>query len=339
MEHARGMEGRCLILQPIHLAGIEALRRAGLTMRTASSLDHEALREEIRDCRAVLTRNAAITRPMIETAPALEVIGVHGIGVDPIAVDFAAERGIPVVNTPYANVRSVAEQAIALTLHLAKAIGPADRAARAGDFDFKYRARLVEIEGLTFGVIGLGNIGRATARLAKAVGFRVGAYSRGKPDEVFAAEGIERFASVDALLQASDVVSLHLPARPGAPPLIGARELRLMKPTAFLINTARGALVDEAALAEALAAGHIAGAGLDVFAREPLLPDSPLCRLDNVVLTPHTAGSTGAALKRTAIQLAEQVLAVLSGRRPDHLVDPQAWPRFVERRARGEAKC
>ena len=328
---------RCLILQPIHPAGHETLRQGGVEPCVAADLAPAALAAAVADVRAIITRDAPVGADLIAAAPRLEVIGVHGVGVDPIAVDAATRRGVAVVNTPGTNARSVAEHALALTFHLAKAIGAGDRAARAGDTGFKYRTRLVELEGATFGVVGFGDIGRATARLARGLGMDVVAWSRSRPDADVAAEGVRRAPDLSALLAESDVVSLHLPATPATRGLIGRAEIGRMKPGAFLVNTARGALVDEAALAEALRSGALAGAGLDVFATAGLAPDSPLRGLDTVVLTPHVAGSTEAALRRTAVAVAEAVLDVLAGRRPRHLLDEDAWPRLRARRGDAEA--
>jgi D-3-phosphoglycerate dehydrogenase len=323
------MSDICLVLQPIHAAGIERLRKAGCEVRFATSLAAADVAREIADARAVLTRDAPVRDALMAVAPRLAVIGVHGTGVDNVAVEAATVRGIAVVNTPGANARSVAEHALALTFHLAKSIGSADRAARQSDGSFKYRSSLIELEGAIFGVIGFGAIGRATARLAKALGMKVIGWSRSQDEAAFAAEGVRRVAGLDDVLAESDVVSLHVPSNPVTRGMIGREQLARMKPGAFLINTARGALIDEAALAEALIARRIAGAGLDVFAVEPLPATSPLIGLDNVVLTPHVGGSTEAAMYRAATTLADEVLAVLEGVRPDHLVNAAAWPRIA----------
>jgi D-3-phosphoglycerate dehydrogenase len=238
-----------------------------------------------------------------------------------------------VVNTPDVNARSVAEHAIALTFALAKAIPAADAATRSGDDAFKYRARLTELDGLAFGIVGFGAIGRITAKLAQALGMRVSAFSRSRPDADFTEAGIERAPDLRHLLARSDVVSLHLPLVPDTRGLIGAAELALMKPGAILINTGRGGLVDEGALAVALEAGDLGGAGLDAFAIEPLPTGSPLARLSNVVLSPHVAGSTVQALERMAELSARQVVDVLSGRRPAHPVNPQVWETISSREA------
>lgn len=328
---ASGAAGLCLVLQAIHAAGIERLRQAGCEVRLASSLAPEMLAREAADARALLTRNARVDEALIAAAPRLAVIGVHGTGFDNVDVEAATARGIAVVNTPGANARSVAEHALALTFHLAKAIGEGERAVRQGDASFKYRTRLVELEGATFGVVGFGAIGRATARLARALGMEAIGWSRSASEADFGAEGVRRVAGLDEVLAASDVVSLHLPGGPATRNLIGREQLARMKPDALLINTGRGTVIDEPALAEALAAGRIAGAGLDVFAEEPLPASSPLIGLGNVVLTPHVGGSTEAALYRAATRLADEVLTVLEGARPDHLVNEAVWPGIAAR--------
>jgi D-3-phosphoglycerate dehydrogenase len=328
----------CLIVQPIHPAGAEVLNRAGIRPVAASSADPAVILREIVGASAVITREAGLAAEAIEAAPLLRVIASHGVGTDPIAVDVATRRGIAVTNAPHTNVRSVAEQALALTFALAKSVVQADAAVRVGDRSFKYNVPLVELHGSVFGVVGFGNTGRATAELARAVGMRVVGFSRGQPDAAFVLAGVERLTSIAELLAVSDVVSLHLRSTGATRAIIGERELALMKPHAFLINTSRGALIDEAALAAALRDRVIGAAGLDVFQREPLPSDSPLLALNNVMLSPHIAGSTQQALERTAVVAAEQVVAVLAGREPAHLVNREAWPMLAARAAIGESK-
>ncbi|MDQ0393878.1 hydroxyacid dehydrogenase [Labrys monachus] len=309
----------CLIVQPIHDAGPALLREAGLRPFTPQ----EAQPADWADCVAAITRNAGFTAQQMDACPRLRVVGVHGVGTDAVDIVHADRSGIVVVNTPGTNTLSVAEHAIALMFALAKRIPASDQATRQGDFAFKFRGGLVELQGLTFGIVGMGNIGRATAALAHALGMRVLALSR-RSDDV-GLPGIERVTTLDELLAASDVVSLHLPATAQTVGLIGRRELGLMRRSAFLINTGRGAVIDEPALIEALAAGTIAGAGLDVFASEAMPADYPLLALPNVVLTPHSAASTEASLRRMAIAVAQGVLDVVQGRRPPHMVNPTTW--------------
>jgi D-3-phosphoglycerate dehydrogenase len=318
--------GPCLIVQPIHAAGLDRLRAAGLEPRPASGTDTATLAREVADCVAVVTRNTGFPARAIAAAPALRVIGVHGTGTDHVATDAATEAGIVVVNTPGANAVSVAEHTLALIFALAKALPGADRSVRAGDDSFKFTTRLVELAGLTLGLVGFGAIGQATARLGAALGLRVVAYGPSRPDADFANAGALRAASVDALLAEADIVSLHLPLTTGTRSLIGREQLARMKPEAFLINTSRGGLIDEAALVAALEAGTIAGAGLDVFAQEPLPPGHPLAHQARAILTPHVGGSTEAALIRTAETAAGRVVDLLAGRHPGGVVNPVVWP-------------
>ncbi|MHC2433161.1 hydroxyacid dehydrogenase [Bradyrhizobium sp. USDA 4451] len=316
----------CLIVQPIHQAGLDVLTQGGLVLHQLARSDPQSLIRAAADCVAVVTRSAGFPAAAIEAAPALRVIGSHGVGVDAIDVARATARGIVVVNAPNSNVRSVAEHAIALIFALAKSIVSADRAVREHDHGFKYRARLTELDGLTLGIVGFGNIGRQTASLAKALGLRVIAHSLETAPEIYAAAAVEPVAALRDLLAQSDIVSLHLPLTPSTRGLIGAAELAAMRPGALLVNTGRGGVIDEAALLDALDANRFGGAGLNVFAREEMPKDHPLLRHDRVILTPHIAGSTEASLARTAEDVARGVLAVLADERPRFLVNPLVWP-------------
>jgi D-3-phosphoglycerate dehydrogenase len=315
----------CLIVQRIHPAGLERLKDAGLTPRLAASTDMASVACEIRDVTAVITRSAGLNAAAMDAAPSLRVIGSHGIGVDAIAVDHATELGIPVVNTPEANRDSVAEHTIALMFSAVKLVVRADAATRKGDFDFKYRNPTSDISGKVLGIVGFGGIGRRVAAIAKkAFGMDVLILSNSaKPIDVQAL-GYHLAPSLDALLSAADIVTLHRTSTPTSHHLIGARELSLMKPTAFLVNTARGALVDENALIAALVESKIAGAGLDVFESEHMAIDHPLLALPNVVLSPHNAGSSHEALERTAEQLVKRIVAVLAGT-PTDVVNSTVW--------------
>lgn len=310
----------CLVVQPIHAVGGERLRAAGLMPVTDA--DGVAPDRIV----AAVTRNAGFPAAWMEALPNLRAIAVHGVGYDPVDIGTATRLGIAVTNTPGTNDRSVAEQAIALLFALAKRVIEADAAVRAGRFDFKYTADLVELAGLTLGIVGFGAIGRQTAAIGCALGMRVLAFSRHQPDATFAQLGVIRAASLEALLRESDVVSLHLPSNTETHNAIGREQLALLKPTAFLINTGRGSTVDEQALVDALKAGTIGGAGLDVFRSEPLPVDHPLCSLSNVVLSPHMAGSSEASLRKTALAAVDCILSVLAGRCPATLVNPEVWP-------------
>jgi D-3-phosphoglycerate dehydrogenase len=316
----------CLIVQPIHPVGEDRLRAAGITVRRAASPETASLLPEITQADAAITRNGGLAAAAMDAAPGLKVIANHGVGVDAVDVPHATALGIPVCNTPGGNTVSVAEHAMALILALAKQIVPGDGAARAGDFDFRYRAGLGELRGKRLGIVGFGRIGRATAAMAHhGFGMEVLVHSPSVPGTEIEAAGYGVAADLDDLLRRSDVVSLHLPGGPANRHRIGRHELGLMKPTGLLVNTGRGTAIDEAALIDALRDGVIAGAGLDVFAREPMPPDYPLLHLDGVVLSPHTASSTRDCLERMALMVAEAVIDVLDGRRPQHLVNEKVW--------------
>lgn len=309
------------LVQPIHDAGVARLRAAGLGVRQASRADMATVGAEIGAADAVVTRNAGLSAAAIDAAPRLRLIVVHGVGYDPVDVAHAAGKGIVVCNTPVANAWSVAEHAVALLLALAKETLAADRAVRAGAFDARYTLRLTELRGRTLGVVGCGRIGRATARIARAgLGMRVCGYSPSAEPDRLRRLGIEPCGSLDELLERADAVSLHLPLRPETRGLIGRAELGRMKPGAFLVNTARGALVDHGALVEALSSGRLGGAGLDVFRQEPVPADDPLLTLPNVVVSPHVAGASDRAMEMTALAVAAAILQAARGRRPRHVI-------------------
>ncbi|HWC02065.1 MAG TPA: NAD(P)-dependent oxidoreductase [Methylomirabilota bacterium] len=309
------------LVQPIHEAGVARLRAAGLGVRQASRADMATVAAEVGAADAVVTRNAGLSAAAIDAAPRLRLVVVHGVGHDPVDVGHAAARGIVVCNTPVANAWSVAEHAIALLLALAKETLAADRAVRAGAFDARYALRLTELRGRILGVVGCGRIGRATARIARAgLGMRVCGHSPSAEPGRLRRLGIEPCASLGELLASADVVSLHVPLRAETRGLIGRAELGRMKPGAWLVNTARGALVDHAALVEALRSGRLGGAGLDVFRQEPVPVDDPLLGLPNVVLSPHIGGASDRAMERTALAVAAAILQAARGRRPRHVI-------------------
>jgi D-3-phosphoglycerate dehydrogenase len=318
----------CFIVQPIHPAGIERLREGGVTPRIATAHDMATVAREIPGCAAVITRNAGLDAAAMDAAPSLKVIANHGVGTNKIDLKHAASLGIPTIFTPTANARSVAEHAIALTLALARRVIAADEAVRRCDWSLRYDARTVELYGKTLGLVGFGTIGRLTGMIAKnGFGMRLLVFSPSTPDAVVAEAGADRAQTLHALLEASDVVSLHRPLRADTRNMIDAEAMARMKRTAFLVNTARGELVDTVALAEALHTGKIAGAAQDVFKTEPAPADEALLQAPNSVLAPHIGGVTEEAMRETALQCAEQVLDVLAGRRPPHLVEAEVWDR------------
>lgn len=261
----------------------------------------------------------AVTEEVFAAARRLRVISRFGVGVDAVDVPAATRHGVVVTITPGANSVAVAELAIALLLALARCIPYHDRVAKQGKWS---RVQGMELSGSTLGLVGLGRIGRGVAQRAAALGMRVLAYDPMLPSASFAEIGVTH-CELDDLLAASDAVSLHLPLTPETRNLIDARALARMKPTAYLINTARGGLIDEDALYEALVNRTIAGAACDVFAKEPPEP-SGLVALDTFIAAPHIGSATAQTTTRMGMMAAENALAVLRGERPAGVVNPEA---------------
>jgi D-3-phosphoglycerate dehydrogenase len=320
-KRAKKMNKLCLIPQPIHVSGLQTLREYGVEPWVGEEACNSAVAENVV---AAIYRSGQFSRTRMVQLPNLRAIGVHGVGIDGIDLTAATDLGIAVFNTPGTNNRSVAEHAIGLMFALTKRLPAADSAVRKGAFSFRFEGGLRELFGATLGVVGFGAIGQLTAKLALSLGMRVQVLSRSSAQEL-AALGLEKAASLEMLLTTSDIVSLHAPSLPETQKMIGPIQLAMMKPSAYLINTSRGALIDEEALIAALQNGEIAGAGLDVFAVEPLSASSPLTQLPNVVLTPHAAASTEQALMRMASAAVAGVLDVINDRAPLSLLNPQIW--------------
>lgn len=304
---------QCLMPQPIHPTGITHLQAAGLEPVIGEQAFAVADPDRVV---AGIFRSTPFGRTEMERFKNLRVIGVHGAGFDNIDLNAARELGVTVFNIPGRNARSVAEHVLGLIFALSKQLLASDRAARAGNMAFRFDARLHELHGRTLGLVGFGAIGRATGVLAVALGMRVQVFARSADAGQLAALGMQRADSLKALLSGSDIVSLHLPAVPQTYQMISHEQLGWMKPGALLINTGRAPLIDEPALIEALQAGVIAGAGLDVYAFDQMPADYPLLHLPNVVLTPHTGGSTQESLIRMAADVTQGVLDVLAGHEP-----------------------
>ncbi len=310
-----------LLYEAIHPKAVAILEQHA-EVRMADSLEEEALLQIVADVDGIIIRaNGKVTRRLMQAAPRLKVIARHGTGVEAIDRQAAAELGIVVVNTPEANVESVAEQCVAMMIILAKRILQADKALRGGDWSARYRLTGVELFEKTLGVVGMGRIGYRVAEICRH-GFHMpvlyyDAVVNPKAEANLGARRVE----FDELLGSSDFVSVHLPLLPATKGILNEAALRKMKPGAYLINSSRGPVVDQPALIRALEQGWIAGAGLDVFDPEPLPADSPLLKLENVVVTPHMAAHTDEALLRMAM-VVEDVIAVLEGRPPKFPVLP-----------------
>ncbi len=319
---------RVLIADHLEAAGIELLRRAGLEVDIRVGLRGAELAAALREAEACIVRSQPrLTAEVLTPAGRLRAIVRAGVGVDTIDVAAATRQGIVVMNTPGGNTVAAAEHTIALLLALARRIPEADARLKAGQWE---RKALIgtQLAGKTLGIIGLGRIGREVARRAKGLDMRVVVLDPFVTATRVAELGYEAAASLEELLPQVDFLTLHVPLSAETRGLIGEEELSLMKPTARIINVARGGVVDEQALAAALAAGTIAGAGIDVFSVEPVPPDHPLLRAPNVVLTPHLGASTVEAQETVAAEAAQLVIDyLLHGRITNAVNMPSLDPR------------
>ena len=309
---------RILVAEPIASEGIELLRahhevdeRPGLSAAEYAAVlpDYDAL---------VVRSQVKVDAELIAAGRRLVVIGRAGVGVDNVDLDAATRAGIVVVNAPTGNTIAAAEHTLALLYALARRIAAADASVRRGEWK-RSQFTGVELRGRTLGIVGLGKIGQAIAKRARAMEMTVIGVDPYVSAEQAALHGVE-LVELEALLVRSDAITLHVPLGRATRGLIGAAELAQMKPGAFLLNVARGGVVDEAAVAEALREGRLAGAGIDVFEHEPPL-DSPLLDAPNTVLTPHLGASTAEAQVLVAEEVAAQVLDVLDGRSARYAVN------------------
>ena len=323
-----------LFSERIHEEGMKLVEER-YNIRVAPSTSEDVLCEEVKDADAMIVRSSAITAKIIESGERLKVIGRHGIGVDQIDIDAATRCKVAVVNTPDANSISVAEHAVASMLYLCKRLREVDTALREGVFAqpgslpglvTKLGYITSELYSKNLGLIGFGRIARLVADIcAKGFQMKVFAYDAYIPPETIREYGAEPCASIEEILKVGDFVSIHVPLTKETENLIGAEELALMKPGAFLVNSARGGLINEEALCQALKERQIAGAAVDVYAQEPPDVSNPLFGLDNLLVTPHIAAMTDGALLRMATDVATEVITVLEGKRPRYLVNPDVW--------------
>jgi D-3-phosphoglycerate dehydrogenase len=310
------MAYKILIPQPIAEEGKNYLRERGYEIKISTGYTVDILKEDVKDCDAILMRTAQLPAEVLQAGKRLKVIGRHGVGVDNIDLDTATELGIYVVNAPESNANTVAEHTIGLIIACAKKISFFDGETRKGNFGIRDQVRGVDLKGKTVGIVGFGAIGSLVAKKA-IFGFDMSVivYDPYLAKDKVSAE-ITLIDSWEKLFQTADFATLHLPSTPDTKGCVGKDEFAMMKYTAFLINAARGEIVNEADLITALQEKMIAGAGLDVYAQEPPVKDNPLFQLDNVILTPHNAALTKECAIRTAIHAAMGIDDVLSGRTP-----------------------
>lgn len=308
---------RVLLYEDMHEAGKKVLSEIA-ELVIAPSLDEDVLVELARNVNAIIIRaNGRVSARIIEAARGLKVIGRHGVGLDGIDLEAAKARGIPVVYTPDANTESVAEQCVGFMLAVSKQIARADKAIRQARWQVRYEYIGQEMLGRTLGMIGMGRIGGRVAEICH-LAFRMPVlyYDVASYPEAENKLAAKRLALNDVLAQA-DYISVHVPLLPATRGMIGREQFALMKKGAIFINTARGPIVDEQALLQALQSGHLAGAGLDVYAVEPTPADNTLLQLENVVLTPHMSAHTDDALRAMSL-VAADVVRVLQGQKPEY---------------------
>jgi D-3-phosphoglycerate dehydrogenase len=324
---------RVLLVDDIEPHATARLARTVEVVRPRDSSE-AALREAIVEADGALVRTTPLPRTVLERAERLRVIAKHGVGVDAIDVAYASERGIVVANVPGANAPAVAEFALTAILLLLKPLraGAEWLRERPADSNMVVAAAAAGLIGReagnsTVALLGWGDIGRRVGAGLLALGTRVLVHDPVVDAAEIRAAGAEPVASLAELLPEAQVLSLHVPLTPATRSIIGARELAAMPRGAALVNTARGGIVDELALAEAIRRGHLAGAAIDVFAEEPPPRDHPLLRMPEAICTPHIAGATVDSLRRMAEGSVDAILAVLDGRVPAAVVNPAVLPR------------
>ena len=313
---------------PDERAVLDGLSDVELVLRGKCKTPQEVL-AAVHDADAALCNGEPFTRDVFLGAPRLKVVVRYGIGVDTIDLDAATECGVMAANFPDFCIEEVANHALVLLLSCAKRIARLDRCLRQQGWE-KARSLMHDMGQVhheTLGLVGFGNIARALAKRGQVMGMQVIAYDPYVKPEVFQAMGV-RAVDVDTLAREADYVSLHVPATAETRGLVNAHFLEEMKPNAYLINTSRGAIVNEPDLIAALQQNRIAGAALDVFAAEPLTPDSPLLSMDQVVLTPHTASYADATFVSLRTRVAKSALAVVRGGRPEFVANPRVLDRL-----------
>jgi len=308
----------------------EELAKVNAELVGADCVTEDEIIEAAKDADAILTGGAQMTRRVLESLPKCKVIVRYGVGYDTIDVDAATDNGVIVVNNPAFQwcIEEVSNQAITLLLACAKKLAFLNDGTKQGRWAECKRAQapMVSIHGQTLGLVGCGGIGRMTGRKAQCFSLKLLGYDPYVDKSLAKKDGIT-LVSLPELLKESDFVSVHTFLNEETRHLMGEKEFKQMKPTAYLINTARGPVVDEPALIKALQEKWIAGAGLDVFEKEPVDPDNPLLKMDNVVVTPHSASYSDVAFKLNSVIVGQEAARVLSGRWPKNVVNKGVKPK------------
>ena len=313
-----------LLSHRLYEDGMQVLDQEATTV-IANSSDLRNNLEQVREADGIVLRVGRIERELMASCPKLRVISRPGVGVDTVDVTAATELGIPVVVAPGTNLRSVAEHAVALIYTITKNVLESHLKTAAGDFGIRNKYAAVELAGKRIGIVGFGHIGKETARICKNNDMEVSVFDPFISPSVAEQLGYQYEVDLNRLLATCDVLSLHMPATNETKNMFGAPQFAAMKPGAFLVNCARGEIIDEDALYAALSSGHLASVAVDVMADEPMKPDNKLFSLPNFVATPHMAALTKESASRTSKLTAEGTLAVLRGERWPHVANPAAY--------------
>lgn len=308
-----------IITEPLLEEGLRILQTAG-KVKVVEHPSQEVLMKEIVDADAIVVKFAKVTRECIEASKRLKIIAKHGVGIDNIDVETATQRGIWVTNVPTVNADSVAEFTVGLILAVARKIPEGVEQIKAGEW--KRESLLgMELKGKCLGIVGFGNIGQRVAQKISGFEMRVIAYDPYVSEEKFLQYGVQS-VDLNTLLKEADIITLHLPLNGETRGLIGEKELRIVKPSAFLINAARSEIVEKYALLSALKERRLAGAAIDVFDNEPPSPEDPLLKLPNVIGTPHIAAMTREVQEKIVKTVCNDVVRVLNGQVP---LNPVNW--------------
>jgi len=322
------MKPLVILAGPIHPDGVKQLEAEARVV--VSNEETEAgIIKAAQEASGILFRlKPDCTRSLMAACKQLKVVGRHGAGLDIVDLEAATDLGVAVVHAPGSNSNSVAEHAIMLMLASAKQAVVVDKRTRLADWGKSRTQGLLEMNGRTLGIIGVGNIGRRVAKIAGAMGMRVIGYDKYVAADEVRNRGAEPMPDMASVLRQADVVTCHTPLTKETRHMINAEAIALMKPGVIFINTSRGKVQDEEALRVALEGGKIRAAGIDVFEEEPVSSDSRLLQLDNVIVSPHIAGVTEETTRGMAIQVTAEMLRVLRGEKPHVLGNPDLWPKL-----------
>ena len=318
-------EGYKVVITDTEFGGAEiekkVLEEIGAEVTVLDSMEEAKIMRATEDADAVITEYAKLTARVIGNMKKCKVISRYGIGVDMIDLEAAGKAGIPVANAPDYGIEEVATHTAAMILALARKITVYDRELKSGKWGYQLGMPIRRLQGEVLGLIGYGNISRMVGQFMSGMGMKVIAYDPFIPAEKMAEWGAEKADDLSGLLSAADFVSLHVPLMEKTRGMIGEKELKMMKSSAFLINTGRGGLIDEEALAVALKEKRIEGAAIDTFPTEPILRENPLLKLDNAIVSPHCAFYSEESLQNLQRIPAEEIVRVLKGGKPRNLVN------------------